>query len=408
MAGNKASPAGRQASAMSRRGVRDSTATDRHPVDTSQRPALDVLFVLNNLAVGGSERKVVRLANTLQARGERVALAYLNEPDDLLSEVQVENGCLRRTGRFSFAAMARLRALVEARRPRNVVSVNLYPALYVVAATRGLANPPRTIGLMNTTQMRQGSRWRRGLYLSVLRYLQHTVYGSELQRDTWLNAGNPMRQRSQVIYNGVDLKHFNPGATAAQARQLRQRHGIDAEAFVIGTVGRLAPEKNQAALIDALARMRASGSAAYVVLVGDGPLRESLQAQAHECGVADAVIFAGTQEDVRGWLGLFDVFVLPSLTETFSNAALEAMAMQLPVVLTRTGGAAEMIEDGRQGHVLELADLPQRLPAVLEHLQADPRQRAAMAGAARQRAQDLFSWDAMVRAYQSAFTPGAA
>lgn len=377
------------------------------PVDAGLRPALDVLFVLNNLAVGGSERKVVRLANTLQARGQRVALAYLNEPSDLLQELQVESGCLRRTGRFSFAAMARLRALIEARRPRNVVSVNLYPALYVAAATRGLPTSPRTIGLLNTTQMRQGSRLRRGFYLSVLRLLHHTVYGCELQRDAWLTADNVMRGRSQVIYNGVDLKHFAPNRVQPQAHQLRQLHGIGSQAFVVGTVGRLAAEKNQAVLIDALAQLRASGGNAYLVLVGEGPLRAALTAQARERGVAEYVIFAGAQNDVRPWLALFDVFVLPSLSETFSNAALEAMAMQLPVILTRTGGAAEMIEDGQQGYIMEVAELPHRLPEVLQRLQDEPTQRTVLAAASRKRAQQMFSWDAMVAAYQSLFTRAA-
>lgn len=404
MGDTKQGTAGRQALPMNRRSAASRTAgKGTQPAENDLRPALDVLFVLNNLAVGGSERKVVRLANTLQARGQRVALAYLNGPTDLLDELQVENGCLQRTGRFSFAAMARLRALVEARRPRNVVSVNLYPALYVAAATRGLANAPRNVGLLNTTQMRQGSRWRRGFYLAVLRLLDHTVYGCELQRDAWLSTGNAMRVRSQVIYNGVDLKHFAPGRVTPQARQLRQRHGIGPQSFVLGTVGRLATEKNQSVLIDAVAQLRARGGDAYLVLVGDGPLRATLTAQAGELGVLEQVIFAGAQEDVRPWLGMFDVFVLPSLSETFSNAALEAMAMQVPVILTRTGGAAEMIDEGVEGHILDVAQLSERLPAVLQQLQDDPKQRATMANAARQRAQRLFSWDGMVNAYETLF-----
>ena len=140
---------------------------------------LEVLFVLNNLAVGGSETKVVRLANSLQQRGVQVGVAYLNEPFSLLKQLQTDIPAyfLSRKGRFSLSAAATLRYLIQEQHPRTVVSVNLYPALYVVTATRWMDDRPRTIGLMNTTELRRGARWRRAFYRRVLRFLDWTVYG---------------------------------------------------------------------------------------------------------------------------------------------------------------------------------------------------------------------------------------
>jgi glycosyltransferase involved in cell wall biosynthesis len=89
------------------------------------------------------------------------------------------------------------------------------------------------------------------------------------------------------------------------------------------------------------------------------------------------------------------------LSETFSNAALEAMAMQVPVILTRTGGAGEMIEDGREGYIVDVAELPQRLPELLNQLRLDSVLRTRMAAAAALRAQQCFSWEGMLFAYQS-------
>src|SRR5690349_22909858 len=93
-------------------------------------PGLDALFVLNNLAVGGSETKVVRLANSLRAKGMLVGVAYLNEPATLLKDIHagVFIWHLERQGRFSLRANASLKKLIDEQRPRNVVSVNLYPA----------------------------------------------------------------------------------------------------------------------------------------------------------------------------------------------------------------------------------------------------------------------------------------
>lgn len=365
--------------------------------------ALDVLFVLNNLAVGGSETKVVRLANAFHARGMRVGVAYLNEPTVLLKDIAagVATFFLSRTGRFSLKANAALRQLIEEQRPRNLVSVNLYPALYVVTATRWARHRPRTIGLMNTTEMRRGARLKRSFYMRVLRYLDWTVYGCELQRDAWLTADSPMRPRSSVIYNGVDLARFAaervPGAGA------RANYGLSENAFVVGTVGRLATEKNQMPLIDAVADLRQSGADMHLMLVGDGPMRTSLQQRAEQRGISNAVTFTGAMPDVRMALKAFDVFVLPSLSETFSNAALEAMAMQVPVILTRTGGAAEMIEHGREGYIVDVAELPQCLPELLNQLRLDSVLRSRMAAAAGLRAQQAFSWEGMVAAYQTMF-----
>ncbi|MFC4308903.1 glycosyltransferase [Steroidobacter flavus] len=373
--------------------------------DTASRPAdsdgLDALFVLNNLGVGGSENKIVRLANALSGRGMRVGVAYLNEPTTLLKNIDssVATFFLSRQGRFSLEANAALRQLIEQQCPRNVVSVNLYPALYVVTATRWVKHRPRIIGLMNTTEMRRGARWKRGFYTHVLRYLDWTVYGCELQRDAWLSANSPMRPRSSVIYNGVDLNKFSAARTGATAQ--RAQYGIGENAFVVGTVGRLVAEKNQLPLVDAVADLRATGADVHLMLVGDGALRATLEQRAAERGISSAVTFTGALQDVRAALKVFDVFVLPSLSETFSNAALEAMAMQLPVILTRTGGAAEMIEHGREGYIVDVADLPRQLPGLLNQLRLDNMLRTRMAAAASMRAQREFSWEGMLTAYQN-------
>jgi len=361
---------------------------------------LDVLFVLNNLKLGGSERKVLRLVERLHHIGIHAGIACLNGPYPLATTLPhtVALFKLERRGPFSPAAVWRLRRLVLAHRPATLVSVNLYPSLYVLACAALLASPrPRTVGLINTaTYVTSGLR--RLLYQRLLPLLHATVHGSQTQRASWFQADAPAAQRSTVIYNGVDLAKFAPGTTAGQAQLLRAQLGIPPGRFVIASVGRLAPEKNQTLLIDALQRMHSSGVDAHLVLAGDGPLRESLRAQAVDKGVGSRVSFTGAIDDVRPVLDLMDVFVLPSV-ETFSNAALEAMAMGKPVVLNARGGAPEMVDDGVEGYVIAPTELGARLPAVLAALCAEPRRRAQLGLAARQRMERSFSMDAMVARY---------
>jgi glycosyltransferase involved in cell wall biosynthesis len=362
------------------------------------------IFVLSSLSVGGSETKTVRVVNTLLRRGVRAGVAYLNRPDDLRGSLEPDIPVwhLQRRGKFSPAVVGALRRLIREQRPHTVFAVNLYPALYVALAVFGVTNRPRTVGLINTTEFPEGSEWRASFYRPFLRRFDTTVYGCELQRSRWLSLLHYPRERSAVMYNGVDAEHFAPAASAAQALAERRRLGIEPQAFVIGTVGRLAPEKNQVGLIDAVAELRRRSIPAHLLLVGEGSLREQLGQRAAQHRIERYVTFAGKQRDVRPALSTMDVFVLPSThVETFSNAALEAMAMCKPVVLSRIGGAAEMVREGVEGFTLPLAELSEGLAPLLLKLHADDDLRARMGQAARIRVARQFSLEQMVEGYAS-------
>lgn len=362
------------------------------------------LFVLSSLGVGGSETKTVRVVNALLRRGVLTGIAYLNEPLDLLHSLDADIPVwyLQRRGKFSPAALRSLRYLIREQRPRVVLAVNLYPALYVSLASLGMSNRPRTVCLINTTQFPQGRQWRASFYRPFMRWFDSTVYGCELQRSVWLSLLRYPQERSSVIYNGVDTEHFVPAAGAARRLEERQRFRIAPQAFVVGTVGRLAPEKNQAALIDAVAELRRRAIDAHLLLVGEGRMREELEMRAAQQGMQPHVTFAGTQRDVRPALSIMDVFVLPSThVETFSNAVLEAMAMRKPVILSRIGGAAEMVREGVEGFTLGTAELPESLAPLLARLSANVELCERMGEAARNRVAREFSLQTMVAGYAS-------
>ena len=118
---------------------------------------------------------------------------------------------------------------------------------------------------------------------------------------------------------------------------------------------------------------------------GDGPLREQLLRRAVELEIADRVHFIGEVEDVRPVLAAMDVFVLPSIAvESFSNAALEAMSMGRPVILSDIGGAREMIDDGVEGYVVSPTELARA--AAGDHRRAVRRHAASGSRWARRRA----------------------
>jgi glycosyltransferase involved in cell wall biosynthesis len=363
----------------------------------------DVLFVLSSLGVGGSECKIARMANRLKEDDVGVTLACLNGPYTLESSVRrdVPLHKLERRGKFSFSAVWRLRRLLLQARPATVIAVNLYAALYVACATALLSHRPRTVALVNTSTFRGRRLWKR-MYQAVLSRFDLTVHGSQAQRRFWVDADRQAGDNSTVIYNGVDSAHFEPVVAHEEAKRLRARLGVSAQTLLMGTIGRMRPEKNQEVLLTALRHLRVARVDVHLVIAGDGPLRDFLARRAVELEVADRVSFVGELDDVRPVLTALDVFVLPSTAiESFSNAALEAMAIGRPVILSDIGGAREMIDDGVEGYVVSPTELSARLPALIAALYADQRKRQQMGQAARLRAETRFSVGAMVAAYHA-------
>jgi len=362
----------------------------------------DVMFVLASLGVGGSERKIARMANRLKDDEVQVTLACLNGPYTLESTVRrdVPLHKIERRGKFSFSAVWRLRRLLLQERPATVIAVNLYQALYVACATSLLSHRPRTVAMVNTSTFRAGLRKR--LYQMVLSRFDLTVHGSQAQRRHWVDDKRRAHDNSIVIYNGVDSAHFEPVIAHEAAKRLRAQLGVSPQALLMGTVGQLRHEKNQEVLLTTLRHLRVARVDVHLVIAGDGPLRDFLARRAAELEVADRVSFVGELDDVRPVLTALDVFVLPSTeVESFSNAALEAMAIGRPVILSDIGGAREMIDDGVEGYVVSRTELAARLPALIAALYADRRKRQQMGNAARLRAETRFSVGAMVAAYRA-------
>lgn len=337
-----------------------------------------------------------------------MSLACLNGPFTIEPGIRrdVPLQKLEREGKFSLRALMKLRALIVKERPPTVIAVNLYQALYVMLVSYLLPYRPRTVALVNTSTFRGHRLWKR-MYQWVLARLDHTVHGSDAQRAFWFRQNCKAWANSSVIYNGVDSDHFDAAEFFEPAKRMRASLGVQPESLLVGTVGMCRPEKNQEVLLTMMRRLRVARVDAHLAIAGDGPQREFLEKRAAELEISDRVHFVGAIEDVRPLLAALDIFVLPSIAvESFSNAALEAMSMGKPVILSDIGGAREMIQEGVQGYVVAPDELAARLPALVSALYADSRKRKQMGIAARTRAVTRFSVPAMVAGYRGLLSAG--
>jgi glycosyltransferase involved in cell wall biosynthesis len=227
------------------------------------------------------------------------------------------------------------------------------------------------------------------------------VFVCEAQRRYWARRRLAGR-RTEVIYNGIDTDYWSPVAPGAR-RAVRRALGFAEGDLVIALSAVLRREKNPLQLVDAVAALRRRAIPAHALLVGDGPLRGAVEARARKLGIADQVVITGLQQDVRPMVGAADAAVLCSTAvETFSLAALEAMALGRPVVHAELGGAAEMIRSGADGWLFPAGDtaaLVERLAAL-----ADPELRRRMGRSARGRVEARFAEGAMVDRYEAALS----
>jgi glycosyltransferase involved in cell wall biosynthesis len=180
-------------------------------------------------------------------------------------------------------------------------------------------------------------------------------------------------ERIHVCHNGVETGEFH-------ARD-RERDALRDAGVVVGTLAVLRPEKNTGLLMDAFARVLPRASDARLLIVGDGPMREALEARAVNLGIRDACIFEGATTTPARWLRAMDVFVLPSRFEAFSNALLEAMACGCCPIGSRVGGTPELIEHGVRGLLFESDDLD-GLTSALESVVLDGDRRTRFSHAA--------------------------
>jgi sugar transferase (PEP-CTERM/EpsH1 system associated) len=246
-------------------------------------------------------------------------------------------------------------------------------------------------------------RLRRGLsplihrFITVSRDLEH-----------WLVAqvGIPARKVTQ-IYNGVDAGRFGGLARRGQVQSGPDLPGgvrsqRDQTPTTIGTVGRLATVKDQRQIIRALVhiftRRPALRESLRCIVIGDGPERAALEAEAFSSGVSAEIEFRGDRSDVPAQLAAMDVFLLPSLNEGISNTVLEAMASGLPVIATNVGGNPELVQPGVTGSLVPVGDAEALAEAVLALLD-DPARRAQYGAAARERIAREFDWNRTVQAY---------
>jgi glycosyltransferase involved in cell wall biosynthesis len=353
-----------------------------------------VLLTNSSSLYAGGEFYVLELSAALRARGHRVLVAC--PPGNLLTRKCAAAGVP--TAPVDFPAngalpkfIGILRALIREHGARFVHTNTNYDRTAGAFAARlerafHVTNVHSFHSISHNLTHMVRNRWA----------TDHFLVDGVCVKDLLVREDRIAPSKISVVHLGVD-----PGAMrrdAALRRSVRGEFGVAEGDVVIGNVGRLVPFKGQEYLLRSFAGAAKAHPQARLLLVGDGELREPLGRLAGELGIASRVTFAGFRDDLVAVYSAFDIYCHSSVEgggETFPFAVLQALSQELPVVVTRVGDVAEMVEEGLNGYALPDRD-PAAMTKALVGLLASPALAASMGARSRDLLLRRFTTDAMV------------
>lgn len=202
------------------------------------------------------------------------------------------------------------------------------------------------------------------------------------------------REQWHVVTNGFEVESLRPMSPEERAAA-RKALGIAPEEFLVVGVFRLASEKRPHDFLEVVKTLAARLPNLRVIHVGSGGMGPQTKARAIEAGLGEVLSFAGRRSNPWEILGAADASILTSEIEGLPNVSLESQALEVPIVLTRAGGAPESVEQGVTGYVCEIGDI-EGICARLESLAADPELRRSLGVAGRERVKEAFSVQRMI------------
>ncbi len=209
-----------------------------------------------------------------------------------------------------------------------------------------------------------------------------------LEKDIGINT-----RKITVIPNGIDIGKWKAYKDTGRL-DAGESLGLPDDAILMGAVGRLVPFKGHKVLLKSMQQVVANHPNVYLLIMGDGPLREKLGEQAEALGISRNVRFLGFVNEPGRYMAELDLFVLPSINEPFGIVLLEAMATGLPIVSTRAGGVLDIVEDGVTGLLAEPGD-EKSLAGAIEKVLDDKKLRKSLAQNGQKLVRDNFTIKAM-------------
>lgn len=367
---------------------------------------LRILHLTNSSTMGGVEAHLLALLSRLDQTEFDPVFAFLDDsahlPDSLaprFTKNRIPAVGLKANSRLDGRAFARLASLLRAG-GFDVVHVHLLLSeLWGIPLAR-LSRVPAVIVSVHNRSRRYANFPTNLLAGFNFTMVDRVIAISNAVARHLSDHTRVSRRKLRVIHYGFEV----PPLVTAGADGLHSELRLSPETKLIGVVARLVPEKGHVHLLDAMPEVFRTNKNSHLLVIGsdDAGLAGGFKAQAQRLGIGDRVTFLGYRSDVAAILPQLDLFVLPSLTEGFGLAILEAMAAGLPVVSTRAGAIPEIVEEGVTGFLVPPAQ-PEPLAEAINLALAHGDLSREMGLAGRRRAAEQFSLRKMVSATEDLY-----
>lgn len=359
---------------------------------------LRILHTESSGGWGGQEIRILTEAQGMLERGHEVTL--VTPPSAAIYDAARKRGIPTLAVPINKKRMAALAALIGCLRGRraeiDIINTHSSTDAWLMAAAglwlRGLPPVVRTRHISTPTRNNAPTRWLYG------RATAHVVTTGEALRRELARANRLPLDHVTSVRTGIDLQRFKPMDRAACGARL----GLDSRPRV-GIVATLRDWKGHDYLLDAWKLLRERFPAWQLLVIGDGPRRQHLEARTAAEGMAERVRFVGNQDDVTPWLNVLDLFVLPSYrSEGVPQSIMQAMACGLAVVSTPIGAIEEAVQRDRTGLIVPPKDAAALAEALASLMKDEPRRRA-MGAAGLAYAQANFTIDEMLDRMEAVF-----
>ncbi|MEN9470374.1 MAG: hypothetical protein RL630_2107 [Verrucomicrobiota bacterium] len=368
---------------------------------SQSNPVKRVLHVIDSLHLGGAQEVVLNLATCGSPRfchevatmhGHGIYWNRLREAGIKVHSLSVHK-CLP-------AYLATLPALLLAKRP-DILHCHLIPSNILAKPLGALMGVPLILNHDHTNDPhRIDNKLLLALDKSTNRFAHHLIAVASSCREFLIRHESIPPEKITLVPNAIDLRRFSPGQITR--RDSRSKLGLSPDAPVIAGVGRLNSQKNFSLFLDVAAALTPRFPNLRFLLAGEGPEEAMLREKVRQLGLTDRIVFAGYIADTRQVYAAADILLMPSRFEGLPMTLLEAMAMNLPVVASKLDGIAEVIEEGREGYLVDSADVvgfAERCAALLEN----PPKSSELATNARAKIEAHFSVERMTTAVESIY-----
>jgi glycosyltransferase involved in cell wall biosynthesis len=354
-----------------------------------------ICFLIDELAAAGTETQLLALIRHLDRQRFRPYLCLLRGDNPLSRELEPEGCPVLRLGvhrLLGLTALARAARFARFLRRERIDVLQFYfpDSSYFGLPAAWLARVPHRLRTRNNV-----GHWLTPLHRLLGRVLNlfatGTIANCAAASRSLLADERPDPVKVIVLENGVDLARFE-AVPALARRQVGERK-------VIGMVANLRPVKGPDVFLQAAARVTQRNRDVLFRVAGEGELRPTLEREAARLGLEGRFQMPGSVAEVPGFLADLDVAVLASRSEGMSNAILEYMAAGRAIVATSVGATPDLIEEGTHGLLVPPGDAD-RLAEAIERLLRDPALAQRLGEAARQRACDRYSREAMVQRFE--------